>query len=462
MDKTNKKKTKIVNVKQKLHHPVKPKKKSHLGEYFAELIIIILFLGSIAITVYKYLGKGKFIERTTSNPVSINTDGSVGFNIAKSNGTSDDGNSALEIYSQNNNVFDISSYSGSVYVDFKWKGVTTDNSILGDLTINDTNIFRLAEQTIPISGQEGGNIQFDNNDGGFGYNLDCYGRFKGSAIFQNISSGAIFNGGTSPGGCKDTSLIMQTLVLAESIPSGYLSKDVNIKQVNNFVVDKYIENKNGVSLKGNFNLITTPSGDGILLNSTNIVQFPMSGGTYTKTSGDTTSLNSIVLPIPLRDGDFINFLFVQGQSLSTGSGVNTAYLSFRCVSENPFYKNSLLRSINFQQAITTMSNSDQENLQYTDISVFIEKTDGSGGVNFGFFDIEEAAEGEYIKNMFLTNGKSNMIFLNVFAMNGYPSTNPSFNFNSDGTTLKFVARGGEWAVEGNSYSDSAFFTEKTM
>ena len=442
-----KKKTKVVNVKQKLHHPVKPKKKSHLGEYFAELIIIILFLGSIAITVYKYLGKGKFNQRRLNKPVSINTDGSVGFNITKSNGsttngsttngtkstkTSDDGNSSLEIYSKDNNVFDISSYSDSVYVDFKSKSVTVDNTTLGNLTINDTNIFSLLEQTIPISGQAGGKIQFANN----GYNLDCYGRFKGKGIVQNTSSGAIFNGGVSAGGCKDTSLITQFLVPAMSMPRGYLSKDPYVKPGTGGIVDNYISTKTGDS-GGTWHLVTTPSGDGISLNSTNLLTFPISGG----------NSNAIVLPYPTEVGNFINFIFYDGPSLpQPSSGFLIRNLSFRCTTGAPFVKNSVLRSINFQQAITTMSGNDKY-IKYSDFGSSQTVHDNSD-------------QRTYIDNMFLTNGSSNIIFLNVFSRNDY--TRSSFRFNADGTTVKFVCpSAGVWAVEGDSYSDSAFFTQKT-
>lgn len=436
-----KKKTKIVNVKQKLHHPVKPKKKSHLGEYFAELIIIILFLGSIAITIYKYLGKGKFNQRRLNKPVSINTDGSVGFNITKSNGTSDgstsngtsdDGNSSLEIYSKNNNVFDISSYSDSVYVDFKSKSVTMDRTTLGELTMNDTKIFSLSEQTIPISGQAGGKIQFG---GKFGYNLDCYGRFKGAGIMQNTSSGAIFNGGISLG-CKDTSLIMQFLLLAKSMPSGYLSKDAYIKSGTLGLYDSFISNKTG-DTAGTWWLLTTPSGNGISLNSTNIVTFPNSS---------TATSNSIVLPIPGKNGDFINFLFKKGMSLAQpANNFLIRNLAFRCTNGEPFMQNSLLRSINFQHALTRMTNSGKF-LTY-------------GDVKSNFFDTPKGVPSNYVANMFLTNGSSNMIFLNVFSRNDY--TVDGFNFDADGTTVKFVSVNGHWAVEGNSYSDSAFFTEKT-
>lgn len=437
MDKTNKtnKKKKLVNVKQKLHHPVKPKKKSHLGEYFAELIIIILFLGSIAITIYKYLGKGKFIERTLDEPININTDGSVGFNVIKSDGTSDDGNSSLEIYSKNNNVFDISSYSDSVYVDFKSKDFTMDRTPLGELTINDTKIFSFVEQTIPISDQAGGKIQFG---GKFGYNLDCYGRFKGTGIMQNTSSGAIFNGGITPGGCKDTSLIMQFLLLAKSMPSGYLSKDAYIKSGTLGLYDSFISNKTG-DTAGIWWLLTTPSGNGISLNSTNIVTFPNSS---------TATSNSIVLPIPGKNGDFINFLFVKGTSLAQpANNFLIRNLAFRCTNGEPFMQNSLLRSINFQQALTTMTNSGKF-LTYKDVKL-------------NFFDTREHTQtlSIYVSNMFATNGSSNMIFLNVFSRNDY--TVDGFNFDADGTTVKFVSVNGHWAVEGNSYSDSAFFTAKT-
>lgn len=427
MDKTNRKK-KLVNVKQKLHHPVKPKKKSHLGEYFAELIIIILFLSSIAITMYKYVGKGKFIERTLTEQININNAyGNVGFNTSKS-----DGSSSLEIYSKNKNVFDISSYSESVYVDFKSKRPTTDKDVLGKLTINNTNVFSLCEQTIPISGQAGGKIQFGKNF----YNLDCYGRLKGVGIMQNTSSGAIFNGGISPGGCKDTSLIMQFLLVAKSMPSGYLSEDTYIKSGELGLYDSFISTKTGDS-GGIWWLLTTPSGDGISLNSTNIVTFPISG------TGDD---NSIVLPQPKKDGDFINFLFVKGPSLDQPPAEEHFFirnLAFRSTHGAPFMKYSLLRSINFQQSLTTMTGKGNF-LKYSDVDP-------------RFYD---NAQRTYVENMFLINGSSNIIFLNVYARNDY--TVDGFNFGADGTTVKFVAIEGMWAVEGNSYSDSAFFTQKSV
>ena len=97
-----------------------------------------------------------------------------------------------------------------------------------------------------------------------------------------------------------------------------------------------------------------------------------------------------------------------------------------------------------------------------DIKPFVEKSDNTGVVYISISDVGYEEDTELVKNMFLTNGKSNMIFLNVFSMNGYPNLSPPFNFNSDGTTVKFVSVNGSWAVEGNSYSDSVFFTEKTM
>ena len=424
------KKSKIIDVKQKLHNPVKPKKKSHIGEYFAEILITILFLGSIAITVYKYTGRGKFIKRTPTEPVSINDDGSVGFNT-----TNLDGNSTLEIYSEDNNVFDISSYSDMVAIDFKSKSVTPDDAVLGKMTVKDTEIFRLKEQEIPISGQAGGKILFGQGTV-FPYNLDSYGRFKGSGILQNISPGGVFSGGFFPTGCKDVSLQIQTLVQAKSMPKGYLSDDKSLQAGQDGIFDNYIPKATGVS--GTWNLLTTPFGTGILLNSTNIVQFPIT---------KSLTYNSIVLPPPGSDGDFINFLFVVGPSLTppSGSAFNVRNLSFRCTNNSPFSKNCLLRSINFQLGIAALSNGGNNMITYNDISS-------------GFYDNHNKSD--YIENAFMTSGKSNIIFLNVFSRNDYVN-NKFANFNADGTTIKFVSTNQQWAVEGNSYSDSGFFTQKT-
>lgn len=426
----NNKRSKIIDVKQKLHNPVKPKKKSHIGEYFVETLVIILFLGSIAITLYKYTGKGKFIKRTPTEPVIINDNGSVGFNT-----TNMDGKSTLEIYSEDNNVFDISSYSDTISVDFKSKSVTTDNAVLGRMMVKDTEVFRLTEQEIPISGQAGGKILFGQGTV-FPYSLDCYGRFKGSGILQNISSGGVFSGGFFPTGCKDVSLQIQALLQAKSMPKGYLSKDKYLSTNQDGISDSYIQKATG-DTAGIWHLLTTPFGTGILLNSTNIVQFPING----------LSSNSIVLPKPGSDGDFINFLFVKGSTLPKPSGTtsfNVRNLSFRCTNNSPFAKNCLLRSINFQLGIASLSGGGNNMIKYSNI-------------NPGFYDNNTSS---YIENAFMTSGKSNVIFLNVFSRNDYD--NGQFaNFDADGTTIKFVSTNGQWAVEGNSYSDSGFFTQKT-
>ena len=430
------KKTKISNVKTKLHHPIQPKKKSHIGEYFGESIIILFFLASIAITVYKYLGKGKFTKRPITDLVTITENGFVGLNNASPE-------NPLDIKSEKNSTFDISSYSSTdpTSIEFRSNALTSAGDTLGALSVNNNPLIEFTQEEIKINSQSSARINFLG-----GANLDEYGRLKAPGIMQFTSIASVFSTSSvnMNQGSLDPSLGLTSLVKYTGPNIGYLTQAAAIANYSGGLKDNFIEG--AVSSDAIFSIYLPylfNFGE-IFLNSTSYLSFPE----FTVTA---TESGAIVLPSPsdAKDGDFINILCSGGNVVS--DTVDFVSMAFRSIDKKPFAKNCILFNKYLQQGLAIASGS-------TGLWSFKKNSRQLYYTNDIFNDT-----GENIPDVIVTDGQSNIIFLNV--VNPYSGDNSGINSSADGTTIKFVriTVSGEprWAVEGITYANTCFFLQKT-
>lgn len=432
------KKTKISNVKTKLHHPTQPKKKSHIGEYFGEFIIILFFFASIAITVYKYLGKGKFTTRPITDLVTITENGFVGLNNASPE-------NPLDIKSEKKSTFDISSYSSTdpTSIEFRSNALTSAGDTLGALSVNYRPFIEFIQEEIKINSQPSARINFLG-----GANLDEYGRLKAPGIMQFTSIASVFSTSSvnMNQGSHDPSLGLTNLVKYTGSNIGYLTQVAAIAKYNGGLKDNFIQD--AVKEDAIFSIwLPYLFNDGkIYLNSTSLLGFP---GTNATESG------AIVIPSPsdAKDGDFINIICSGGTPVLENE-YNAVSMAFRSIDKKPFAKNCILFNKYLQQGLaianggnvglwSLASNNSGRQLLYTN--------------NF-FLDTDYK-----IPDVIVTDGQSNIIFLNV--INPYSGDNIKLNSSADGTTIKFVriTVNGEprWAVEGITYANTCFFLQKT-
>ena len=430
------KKTKISNVKTKLHHPIQPKKKSHIGEYFGESIIILFFLASIAITVYKYLGKGKFTKRPITDLVTITENGFVGLNNASPE-------NPLDIKSEKNSTFDISSYSSTdpTSIEFRSNALTSAGDTLGALSVNNNPLIEFTQEEIKINSQSSARINFLG-----GANLDEYGRLKAPGIMQFTSIASVFSTSSvnMNQGSLDPSLGLTSLVKYTGPNIGYLTQAAAIANYSGGLKDNFIEG--AVSSDAIFSIYLPylfNFGE-IFLNSTSYLSFPE----FTVTA---TESGAIVLPSPsdAKDGDFINILCSGGNVVS--DTVDFVSMAFRSIDKKPFAKNCILFNKYLQQGLAIASGS-------TGLWSFKKNSRQLYYTNDIFNDT-----GENIPDVIVTDGQSNIIFLMI--ARPYSGDNIKLNSSADGTTIKFVkiTLNGEpqWAIEGITYANTCFFLQKT-
>lgn len=435
MIKSNVNKSKVVDVKNKLHHPIQPKKKSHIGEYFAEFIIILFFFASIALTVYKYLGNGKFIVRDPPNLISITEEGFVGLNVKTPNST-------LDIKSDKKTVFDISSYSlqdaDSTVVDFKSNATTTAGDTLGMLAFKGISILSFLEEKTKVNDQISGRIDFLG-----GANLDEYGRFKAPGLMPFTSIGSVFSSSSvnMSQGCPDPSLGITSLIKYKGFGRGYLQvSDFQLTDggLKDYFIGDAVKNTNEF-----FVYLPYINNTGqIYLNSTTLLSFPISE----------PSCGAIILPQPssARPGDFINILCDGGKT--TSSNKNFLSMGFRSVDAKPFAKNCILFNKHLQLGIGIDKG-------INNLWKFSDSPDQ-------FYYTDNLFPDNRIEDVIVTNGSSNIIFLMIAKIPTNSSHGSNINSSADGTIIKFVRVGGEgdaaqWAVEGTTYANSCFFLQKT-
>ena len=465
------KKSKVVNVKTKLTNP-KLKKSSN---FIMEGLVIILFLASIGVTLYKYTGGGTFLERGITDSVTIEQDESrVKFGESTSNPQN-----PLDIVSTKNNTFDISSFAQvgdeptvSTDIDFVSDGVTQDGNSIGIIKVNDKTITNFIQEKDLASGTNGTRIQLN----GSAALIDTYGRLKAPGLIQQSTIGSVFSGGFS-GGCLDPSLILQGIGLYKGTTVTniqYFDTNSDISSSGTGLVDNYIKTSLGNPPLQAWNIMTPDifPNLGFQLNSTNILSFPI----------NQLDDCAIVLPSPssANDGDFINILCDDGVILQTLNNDNGTFiirtLSFRSVDKKPFAKNSLLFNKNFQlSSTTTNATPDVFNGGAAVCLETLGLTTYSSDPLLSREDIRGIVQGksgakEVITDVMLLTGDSNIIFLIVCCFGEYnvqkdTSNNNLINCNESacGTTVKFTKIGGtnpQWAVEGVTYSATSFFLQK--